>query len=163
MKWLSDDRLNHLRSIVGNPDFSATKYTFVKELGRGGMGAVYLAEDTESCVDLLYDGGEDLMNVPQATRRLRLEKLFRPTVRVRMTEVIVSDRPAAQPHEPTTAAHRSRAPCHGPCDWPCRHRPWPGRDRAVSGAQWWPCGRTSWRGRSSRIDRPRVPLAMHQG
>ena len=47
MKWLSDDRLNHLRSIVGNPDFSSTKYTFVKELGHGGMGTVYLAEDTE--------------------------------------------------------------------------------------------------------------------
>lgn len=47
MKWLSDDRLNHLRSIVGNPDFSSTKYTFVKELARGGMGTVYLAEDTE--------------------------------------------------------------------------------------------------------------------
>lgn len=47
MKWISDDRLNHLRSIVGNPDFSSTKYTFVKELARGGMGTVYLAEDTE--------------------------------------------------------------------------------------------------------------------
>jgi hypothetical protein len=36
MKWLSDDRLNHLRSIVSDPDFRSTKYTFVKELGRGG-------------------------------------------------------------------------------------------------------------------------------
>jgi serine/threonine-protein kinase len=45
--WLSDDKLNHLRTIVGDPDFSSTKYTFVKELARGGMGTVYLAEDRE--------------------------------------------------------------------------------------------------------------------
>lgn len=47
MRWLSDDKLNYLRSLAGNPDFSATKYTFVKELARGGMGTVYLAEDCE--------------------------------------------------------------------------------------------------------------------
>ena len=47
MKWLSDSKLSHLREVVGNPDFSGTKYTFVKELARGGMGTVYVAEDTE--------------------------------------------------------------------------------------------------------------------
>ena len=47
MKWLSDSKVNHLRAVVGNPDFSATKYSFIKELARGGMGTVYLVEDTE--------------------------------------------------------------------------------------------------------------------
>lgn len=67
MKWLSDDRLNHLRSIVGNPDFSSTKYTFIKELGRGGMGTVYLAEDTE--LDRLV--AIKVLNTPEITDDLR--------------------------------------------------------------------------------------------
>jgi len=67
MKWLSDDRLNHLRSIVGNPDFSSTKYSFVKELGRGGMGTVYLAEDTE--LDRLV--AIKVLNTPEVTDDLR--------------------------------------------------------------------------------------------
>jgi DNA ligase-1 len=41
--------------------------------------------------ELLYDDGEDLMDVPQAVRRARLEKLFRPTANVKMTEAIVTD------------------------------------------------------------------------
>lgn len=67
MKWLSDDRLNHLRSIVGNPDFSSTKYTFVKELGRGGMGTVYLAEDTE----LNRHVAIKVLNTPEVTDDVR--------------------------------------------------------------------------------------------
>ena len=47
MKWLSDDKLEHLRDIAAGPDFSSTKYRIVKELARGGMGTVYLAEDPE--------------------------------------------------------------------------------------------------------------------
>ena len=47
MNWLSDRKVSHLRSVVSNPDFSSTKYNFVKELARGGMGTVYLVEDTE--------------------------------------------------------------------------------------------------------------------
>lgn len=42
--------------------------------------------------DLLYYDGEDLMNVPQRERRTRLQKLFRPTERVKMTGSIESDR-----------------------------------------------------------------------
>lgn len=67
MKWLSDDRLNHLRSIVENPDFSSTKYTFVKELARGGMGTVYLAEDTE----LNRHVAIKVLNTPEVTDDLR--------------------------------------------------------------------------------------------
>ena len=46
--------------------------------------------------DLLYDRGEDLMDVPQGQRRLRLEKLFRPGARVQMTESVVTDERAEQ-------------------------------------------------------------------
>ena len=67
MKWLSDDRLDHLRSIVGNPDFSSTKYTFVKELARGGMGTVYLAEDTE----LNRHVAIKVLNTPEISEDLR--------------------------------------------------------------------------------------------
>ena len=67
MKWISDDRLDHLRSVVSEPDFSATKYTFVKELGRGGMGAVHLAEDRE--LDRLV--AIKVLNTPEITDDLR--------------------------------------------------------------------------------------------
>jgi eukaryotic-like serine/threonine-protein kinase len=67
MKWLSDEKLNYLRTVVANPDFSSTKYTFIKELGRGGMGAVYLAEDRE--LDRLV--AIKVLNTPEVTEDLR--------------------------------------------------------------------------------------------
>lgn len=68
MKWLSDDKLDHLRTLVANPDFSSTKYTFVKELGRGGMGTVYLAADTE----LDRHVAIKVLNTPDVTGDLRV-------------------------------------------------------------------------------------------
>ena len=47
MRWLSDQRLDHLRQLAAQPDFAATKYRVIRELARGGMGTVYLAEDNE--------------------------------------------------------------------------------------------------------------------
>jgi len=67
MKWLSDEKLNRLRTIVNEPDFSSTKYTFVKELGRGGMGAVYLVEDRE--LNRLV--AVKVLNTPDITEDLR--------------------------------------------------------------------------------------------
>jgi serine/threonine protein kinase len=66
MKWLSDDRLDHLLDVVG------TKYAFVKELGRGGMGTVYLAEDTE--LDRLV--AIKVLNAPETGGDLR-ERMIR--------------------------------------------------------------------------------------
>ena len=66
MKWLSDDKLDHLLDIVG------TKYAFVKELGRGGMGTVYLAEDRE--LDRLV--AVKVLNTPDVTDDLR-ERMIR--------------------------------------------------------------------------------------
>ncbi|HKS29611.1 MAG TPA: ATP-dependent DNA ligase [Pyrinomonadaceae bacterium] len=42
--------------------------------------------------ELVYSDGEDLMQRPQAERRARLQKLFRTTERVKMTESIESNR-----------------------------------------------------------------------
>jgi serine/threonine-protein kinase len=67
MKWISDDKLDHLRTLLSTPDFSSTKYTFVKELARGGMGTVYLAQDTE----LDRHVAIKVLNTPDVTEDLR--------------------------------------------------------------------------------------------
>lgn len=47
MKNLGDGVLGHLREVADLPDLSGTKYRCLRSLGHGGMGSVFLVEDTE--------------------------------------------------------------------------------------------------------------------
>src|SRR5260370_22812861 len=45
MKWLPDSVVPRLQSDMQLPDLPGTRYRAIKFLARGGMGAVWLAED----------------------------------------------------------------------------------------------------------------------
>ena len=72
MRWLSDQRLRHLRQLAAHPDFASTKYRVINELARGGMGTVYLAHDAE----LNRQVAVKVLNTPELTEDLR-ERMIR--------------------------------------------------------------------------------------
>jgi serine/threonine-protein kinase len=72
MKSLSNRQLDHLRQLAAHPDFNSTKYRVNKELGRGGMGTVYLATDSE----LNRQVAIKVLSVPEVDDSLR-ERMIR--------------------------------------------------------------------------------------
>jgi DNA ligase-1 len=93
--WKGGDAILEGEAVAFDPSLKE-KQPFQAVLMR--LGRVHAVEEKAREIplvlhlfEMVYHDGEDLMNVPQAERRARLSKLFRPTDRVKMTESIVTD------------------------------------------------------------------------
>ena len=62
MSYIPDPVLRRLREAVDLPDFSGTRYEMEHEIGRGGMGTIYAAMDTQLgrrvAIKILEEGEE---------------------------------------------------------------------------------------------------------
>jgi len=67
---LDDEAVSRLRAVVREPDLSQTKYRLAGVAGRGGMGTVYVVEDT----DLNRRVALKVLDVPDAGIEVRLRR-----------------------------------------------------------------------------------------
>jgi serine/threonine protein kinase len=74
MSALPDRVIDHLRAVMEEPDLSATRYVLGPEIGRGGMGVVYLARDT----NLDRDVALKVLNHAETSEAKTLAKLEHP-------------------------------------------------------------------------------------
>jgi serine/threonine protein kinase len=72
---LSDAAVARLRSVATWPEFSSGRYTVTEQIGRGGMGTVYLARDTEL-------GRDVAIKVPHVAVSSTLEQRLQTEARV---------------------------------------------------------------------------------
>lgn len=75
MTPLSDAAVARLRSVATWPEFSSGRYTVAEQIGRGGMGTVYLARDVEL-------GREVAIKVPHVAASEALEQRLQTEARV---------------------------------------------------------------------------------
>ena len=72
---LSDATVTRLRALGRWPEFESGRYSVVEEIGRGGMGTVFLATDDEL-------GREVAIKIPNALASASLERRLRSEARV---------------------------------------------------------------------------------
>jgi eukaryotic-like serine/threonine-protein kinase len=78
LSGLSDAAVTRLRTLGRWPEFESGRYSVIEEIGRGGMGTVYLAVDGEL-------GREVAIKIPNALASASLERRLRSEARVLAT------------------------------------------------------------------------------